>query len=121
MGALVPREPRLARKLLEPLATIVQNTAAKSLQYECIHTLTLALPYTKKADGSDSRNAPGVVRLCADHLRQFVDDPDQNLKYLGLVGFVELMKSHPRAVVEHRELVLLCLSDDDVTIRTRAY
>ena len=30
------------------------------------------------------------------------------------------MKSHPRAVVEHRELVLLCLSDDDVTIRTRA-
>ena len=54
MGALVPSEPRLARKLLEPLATIVQNTAAKSLQYECIHTLTLALPYTKKADGSDS-------------------------------------------------------------------
>ncbi len=49
-----------------------------------------------------------------------MDDPDQNLKYLGLVGFVELMKSHPRAVVEHRELVLLCLSDDDVTIRTRA-
>ena len=38
----------------------------------------------------------------------------------GLVGFVELMKSHPRAVVEHRELVLMCLSDDDVTIRTRA-
>ena len=58
--------------------------------------------------------------MCADHLRQFVDDPDQNLKYLGLVGFVELMKSHPRAVVEHRELVFLCLSDDDVTIRTRA-
>ena len=120
MGALVPREPRLARKLLEPLATVVQNTQAKSLQYECIHTLTLALPFTKKADGSDSRNAPGVVRLCVDHLRQFVDDPDQNLKYLGLVGFVELMKSHPRAVVEHRELVLLCLADDDVTIRTRA-
>eukprot|EP00629_Pelagomonadales_sp_RCC1024_P017098 CAMPEP_0119271636 /NCGR_PEP_ID=MMETSP1329-20130426/8147_1 /TAXON_ID=114041 /ORGANISM="Genus nov. species nov., Strain RCC1024" /LENGTH=615 /DNA_ID=CAMNT_0007271687 /DNA_START=221 /DNA_END=2065 /DNA_ORIENTATION=- len=120
MGALVPREPRLARKLLEPLATIIQNTAAKSLQYECIHTLTLALPFTKKADGSESRNVPGVVRLCGDHLRQFVDDPDQNLKYLGLVGLVELMKSHPKAVVEHRELVLLCLTDDDVTIRTRA-
>ena len=120
MGALVPQEPRLARKLLEPLATIIQNTAAKSLQYECIHTLTLALPFTKKADGTESRNVPGVVRLCADHLRQFIDDADQNLKYLGLVGFVELMKSHPKAVVEHKELVLLCLSDDDVTIRTRA-
>lgn len=120
MGSLVPQEPRLARKLLEPLATIIQNTAAKSLQYECIHTLTLALPFTKKADGTESRNVPGIVRLCSDQLRQFIDDPDQNLKYLGLVGFVELMKSHPKAVVEHKELVLLCLSDDDVTIRTRA-
>ena len=38
----------------------------------------------------------------------------------GLVGFVNLMRSHPRAVAEHRALVLKCLSDDDVTIRTRA-
>jgi AP-3 complex subunit delta-1 len=50
----------------------------------------------------------------------FTEDPDQNLKYLGLVGFVNLMHSHPRVVVEHRELVLRCLHDDDITIRTRA-
>lgn len=30
----------LARKLLEPLVTIIQNTGAKSLQYECIYTVT---------------------------------------------------------------------------------
>lgn len=36
------------------------------------------------------------------------------------MGFVNLMRSHPRAVAEHRSLVLACLSDDDVTIRTRA-
>ena len=53
LGSLVPEEPRLSRKLLEPLATIIQNTAAKSLQYECIHTVTLALPYTKRSDGTD--------------------------------------------------------------------
>jgi AP-3 complex subunit delta len=73
LGSLVPEEPRLARKLLEPLATIIQNTAAKSLLYECIHTVTLALPFTKKDDGTDSRAAPAVVKLCADHLRQFVE------------------------------------------------
>lgn len=56
LGSLVPEEPRLARKLLEPLATIIQNTAAKSLLYECIHTVTLALPFARKADGTDSRN-----------------------------------------------------------------
>jgi AP-3 complex subunit delta len=30
------------------------------------------------------------------------------------------MKSHPRVVAEHRELVLQCLTDEDVTIRLRA-
>ena len=30
------------------------------------------------------------------------------------------MRSHPRVVAEHRDLVLSCLSDDDITIRMRA-
>ena len=129
---------QIARKLLEPLSTIIQNTGAKSLQYECIHTVTLALPFTKREDGSDSKNAPAVVKLCSDYLRVrefsrtshskllqeyysqtiffldnshiavmievtfystlssaaqgFIEDADQNLKYLGLVGLVNLMK-----------------------------
>ena len=80
----------------------------------------LPVQHTKKADGTDAKNVPAVVRLCTDRLREFVRDPDQNLKYLGLVGLVGLMKSHPRVVAEHRELVLACLLDEDVTIRLRA-
>lgn len=121
LGSLVPEEPRLARKLLEPLATIIQNTAAKSLLYECIHTVTLALPFARKPDGSDAKNLQAVVTLCSEHLRQFVEDPDQNLKYLGLVGFVNLMKSFPKSVMDYKELVLHCLSDDDVTIRMKVW
>lgn len=41
-------------------------------------------------------------------------------RYLGLVGFVQLMRSHPKAVVEHRDLVLACLADEDETIRLRS-
>jgi AP-3 complex subunit delta-1 len=120
LGSLVSEEPRLARKLLDPLTTIIQNTGAKSLQYECIHTVTLALPFTKREDGSESKNVPAVVKLCSDYLKGFIEDSDQNLKYLGLVGLVNLMKSNPRIVADHREMVLKCLTDDDVTIRTRA-
>lgn len=120
LGSLVSEEPRLARKMLEPLATIIQHTGAKSLQYECIHTVTEALPFTKREDGTDAKNAPAVIKLCSDYLRDFIEDQDQNLKYLGLVGLVNLMKSSPRSVVDHRELVLKCLNDDDITIRSRA-
>lgn len=120
LGALVSEEPRLARKLLEPLATIIQNTGAKSLQYECIYTVTEALPYSKREDGTEAKNAPAVIKLCSDYLRGFIEDADQNLKYLGLVGLVQLMKSNARSVVEHLEIVLHCLDDDDVTIRSKA-
>jgi AP-3 complex subunit delta-1 len=120
LGSLVCEEPRLARKLLEPLSTIIQNTTAKSLQYECIYTISLALPHTRREDGTDAKNVPAVLALCSTHIKELIENEDPNLKYLGLVALVQLLSSHPRVVVEMRELVLKCLSDDDVTIRTKA-
>ena len=122
LGSLVPEEPRLARKLLEPLAGIVQSTQAKSLLYEAVYTITLCLPYCRKADGSMPASVPRIVQLCGSTLKDFSADTDPNLKYLGLVGFSSLMISHPKVLVESdaRPLILACLSDDDVTIRTRA-
>lgn len=122
LGSLVPEEPRLARKLLEPLASIVKKTKAKSLLYEAVHTITLCLPYCRKSDGTMPPIVPDIVTLCAQTLRSYVEETDQNLKYLGLVGFGGLMKSHPRVLSapDYRPLILACLSDQDVTIRTRA-
>ena len=120
LGSLVTEEQRLARKLLEPLANIIKNTTAKSLQYECIYTATEALIYSKKDDGTEAKNAPAVMKICSDFLRNFIDETDPNLKYLGLVGLVNLTKSSPRSGLDHRDLVLTCLNDEDKTIRIKA-
>lgn len=122
LGSLVAEEPRLARKLLDPLAEIVKTTQAKSLLYEAVYTITLCLPYCRKTDGSMPASVPAIVELCAKTLRSFVDDADQNLKYLGLVGFASLMSSHPKVLSapDYRPLILACLSDDDITIRSRS-
>jgi len=122
LGSLVSEEPRLARKLLEPLATIVRKTQAKSLLYEAVLTITLALPYCRKADGSMPSNVPDIVDLCASTLKSFIVEDDLNLKYLGLVGFNSLMVSHPKVLSssEYKDLILACLSDEDVTLRSRA-
>lgn len=122
LGSLVPEEPRLARKLLEPLADIVRNTKAKSLLFESVHTITLCLPYCRRNDGTMPTNVPEIVTLCAETLQSFVNESDQNLKYLGLVGFASLMQSHPKVLSApgYRPIILACLSDQDVTIRTRA-
>ena len=120
MAALIPVEPRLARKLLQPLANIIETTPAKSLLYECISCVAVALQYSQKSDGSQPKIVPGLVEMCAAKLREFVESQDQNLKYLGLVGFVDLMRSHPRVVASQRGLVLQCLVDEDVNVRLRA-
>ena len=120
LGALVSEEPRLARKLLDPLIVIVQNSSAKSLQYECIYTITIALCYTKRDDGTDAKNVPSVVKICIEYLRGFVQDDDQNLKYLGLVGLANLMRSHPKSVATCRDVIVECIKNNDNTVRVRA-
>lgn len=122
LGSLVPEEPRLARKLLEPLAEIVRNTPAKSLLFESAHAITRCLPYCRKSDGTMPQSVPDIVDLCAQTFKEFVEEKDQNLKYLGLVGFGSLVTSYPKVLstASYRPLILACLSDDDVTIRSRA-
>ncbi len=109
MGSLVPLEPRLAKKLREPLTEIITTTPAKSLLYECVNTLI-----------SGRITSKSIVSLCMDKLRTFIEDTDQNLKYLGLLGLHKLMQQHLRVVAEHKNLVLDCLEDEDPTIRRRA-
>jgi AP-3 complex subunit delta-1 len=79
LGSLVPEEPRLARKLLEPLSSIVKSTHAKSLLYEAVFAITLCLQYVNL--GKRELDVSDVVELCVTTLRSFVSDPDQNLKY----------------------------------------
>lgn len=67
LGSLVPLEPRLAKKLVEPLTDIITTTPAKSLLYECVNTL-LSGKVASKA----------VIRLCLEKLKTFIENADQN-------------------------------------------
>ena len=42
------------------------------------------------------------------------------MKYLGLLGLHKLLQKQPRVVSEHKDLILDCLNDEDITIRMRA-
>jgi len=44
----------------------------------------------------------------------------QTVKYLGLLALYNIMQAHPKAVTEHRDMVIWCLDDEDITIRQRA-
>uniref|UniRef100_A0A4W6G3T6 AP-3 complex subunit delta-1 n=1 Tax=Lates calcarifer TaxID=8187 RepID=A0A4W6G3T6_LATCA len=109
-GALTPLEPRLGKKLIEPLTNLIHSTSAMSLLYECVNTV-IAGQYCSSV---------GSVVLCVQKLRILIEDSDQNLKYLGLLAMSKILKTHPKSVQSHKDLILQCLDDKDESIRLRA-
>eukprot|EP00058_Branchiostoma_floridae_P018373 XP_002603862.1 hypothetical protein BRAFLDRAFT_276908 [Branchiostoma floridae] len=115
-GALTPLEPRLGKKLIEPLTNLIHSTSAMSLLYECINTVIAVL--ISLSSGMPNHNAS--IQLCVQKLRILIEDSDQNLKYLGLLAMSKILKTHPKSVQAHKDLILQCLDDKDESIRLRA-
>ena len=106
-GSLIPYEPRLGKKLEEPLKNLINSTSAMSLLYECINTLIQAKSYQESfqwefclqfshASLKSFKKAPGetssaMIQLCVDKLRILIEDSDQNLKYLGLLSMINIL------------------------------
>ncbi|KAJ3068375.1 AP-3 complex subunit delta-1 [Podochytrium sp. JEL0797] len=129
-GALCPLEPRLIKKLVGPITNLIQTTSAMSLAYECILTAIMGGMISPEAEGHvDGAQATLAVteasdnmltKICVSKLKTFVSDSDQNLKYLGLFALCKLLPLRPHAVQQHRDVILECLEDKDISIRMRA-
>lgn len=87
-----------------------------SLLYECINTVIAVL--ISISSGLPDHNSS--IQLCVQKLRILIEDTDQNLKYLGLLAMSRILKTHPKSVQSHKDLVLTCLEDKDESIRLRA-
>lgn len=112
-GALTPHEPRLVKKLLPPITSIISTTPAMSLLYECIHTVIIG-GMLVGAGGDD------LARTCVEKLARFLEDADQNLKYISLLALVKILPTHPHLVAEHQDIIFQSIDDPDLSIRMRA-
>ncbi|MFT7808724.1 hypothetical protein Z043-110569 [Arapaima gigas] len=106
-GALTPLEPRLGKKLIEPLTNL-------------IHRFLFFVVAVLISLSSGMPNHSASIQLCVQKLRILIEDSDQNLKYLGLLAMSKILKTHPKSVQSHKDLILQCLDDKDESIRLRA-
>ncbi|KAF1982368.1 Adaptor protein complex AP-3 delta subunit [Aulographum hederae CBS 113979] len=117
-ATLTPLEPRLVKKLLPPLTTIIKTTPAMSLLYECINGIVqggILESIEGTAEGDE------IARLCVGKLRgMLVVEGDPNLKYVALLAFQKIVTSHPYLVSLHQDVILECVDDADISIRMRA-
>ncbi|KAK4951874.1 AP-3 complex subunit delta [Elasticomyces elasticus] len=117
-STLTPLEPRLVKKLLPPLTSIIKTTPAMSLLYECINGIIQG-GIMEAAEGT--MEGDEVARLCVNKLRaMLVVEGDPNLRYVALLAFTKITSSHADIVAQHSDVILECIDDPDISIRTRA-
>ncbi|KAL9593810.1 MAG: hypothetical protein Q9219_007371 [cf. Caloplaca sp. 3 TL-2023] len=117
-ATLTPLEPRLVKKLLPPLATLIRTTPAMSLLYECINGVVQG-GILQSVDGV--REGEEIAALCVGKLRgMIIVEGDPNLKYVALLAFKKIVLSHPDLVALHRDVIVSCIDDHDVSIRLQA-
>ncbi|CAK7349697.1 unnamed protein product [Dovyalis caffra] len=103
---LAPLEPRLAKRVVEPICDHMRKTGAKSLVFECIRTVVTSFTEYESA-----------VKLAAAKIHEFLMEDDPNLKYLGLHALSIMAPKHLWGVLENKDVVIQSLSDEDPNIK----
>uniref|UniRef100_A0A2R9BEY1 Adaptor related protein complex 3 subunit delta 1 n=1 Tax=Pan paniscus TaxID=9597 RepID=A0A2R9BEY1_PANPA len=137
-GALTPLEPRLGKKLIEPLTNLIHSgisvlppipapgegvlvprgpewVSALAMVLTAVLTKLSVAVLISLSSGMPNHSASIQVRpsLGGDH-------GVPHLKYLGLLAMSKILKTHPKSVQSHKDLILQCLDDKDESIRLRA-
>ncbi|QRG39416.1 hypothetical protein FDK38_003858 [Candidozyma auris] len=83
-------EPRMKKKILPSIIKLMEKTDATSLVYECISCIVnggmLSASSSKDKD---------VARTCIGHLLIFFVDGDANLRFVGLIALISILKIFP--------------------------
>lgn len=103
---LAPLEPRLGKRIVEPICEHIRRSGAKSLVFECVRTVITSL--------SDHESA---VKLAVTKIRELLVDQDPNLRYLGLHALSVAAPKHLWAVLENKDAVIKSLDDEDSNIK----
>ena len=118
-GALTTEEPRLPKKLVEPLSNLINTTPAMSLIYECIQTCTIGmsehLPIIKAI-----RRCPRGDTECIEMLLD--RGADINKMYRGWNAILQAVESGNIKILKvllekGNELDLEVVDEDGKTVR----
>lgn len=116
--SLLKIEPRMKKKILPSILTLMSKTDATSLVYECINCIInggmLSLESSKDKE---------IAKQCIDHIMKFFETRDPNLKFVGLIALINILKLFPDFM--HRtkgvsNIIMDCLTDNDLIIKRKA-
>lgn len=95
------------------LAQVATNTdtmknVGNAILYECVKTITYI------------STDPGLLVLAVNVLGKFLQNADNNIRYVGLCTLQKLLKKDPKTLHIYRNTIIECLKDPDISIRKKA-
>ncbi|ODV87011.1 hypothetical protein CANARDRAFT_195643, partial [[Candida] arabinofermentans NRRL YB-2248] len=105
-------EPRLKYILLPAILELMESTKALSLVYESISCILNGQMLTSE----DTK----IAKVIINKLIQFLENDDQDLKYVGLLAFIKTCKIHKDLIKKHDKIILASIYDNDLTIREKS-
>lgn len=105
---LCKAEPRLVKRMAEPIYKTLQTNPAKSVEFECIRCITEVF--------SDSQT---LTALAIAKLQGFLDSNDLNLRYLGLEGLLLMITKKISVSEDYRSYIVESMASPDNSIRVK--
>lgn len=75
--------------------------------YQCLRTITRIHP------------AKELLDLATLTISRFLASSSKNLKYMGIVGLIQIVKIDPKYTLDYQNMVIDCLEDPDETLKIR--
>lgn len=113
LRVLARGSPETSEKINDILAQVATNTdstknVGNSILYEAVLTIL------------DIEADSGLRVLGVNILGKFLSNRDNNIRYVALNTLIKVVAVEPNAVQRHRNTILECLRDPDISIRRRA-